>query len=198
VSTYVSPPTSLAMILRALKLPTISRHAEEIARQAERDGWTFERYLHHLVELEVHERRRRRIARHYKESDLPGEKTLATLGRGRLPTKVATILPTLCEGGFVERGENLLAFGLPGRGKTHLVCAWPRAASSLPVSRSSDRDRATSSIARPALLSLSDHSAALTPMAPWGRPWITRIGSVAVPVHRLTMRDGAGAPRSDA
>ena len=33
------------------------------------------------------------------------------------------MLPTLCEGGFVERGENLLAFGLPGRGKTHLVCA---------------------------------------------------------------------------
>jgi DNA replication protein DnaC len=32
-------------------------------------------------------------------------------------------LPTLCEGGFVERGENLLAFGLPGRGKTHIVCA---------------------------------------------------------------------------
>ena len=33
------------------------------------------------------------------------------------------MLPTLCEGGFVERGDNLLAFGLPGRGKTHLVCA---------------------------------------------------------------------------
>ena len=33
------------------------------------------------------------------------------------------VLPTLCEGGFVERGDNLLAFGLPGRGKTQLVCA---------------------------------------------------------------------------
>ncbi len=32
-------------------------------------------------------------------------------------------LATLSEGGFVERGENLLAFGLPGRGKTHVVCA---------------------------------------------------------------------------
>jgi len=38
-------------------------------------------------------------------------------------TKVAKMLPTLCEGGFVERGDNILAFGLPGRGKTHLVCA---------------------------------------------------------------------------
>ena len=40
-----------------------------------------------------------------------------------LPPKVAKMLPTLCEGAFVERGDNLLAFGRPGRGKTHLVCA---------------------------------------------------------------------------
>jgi DNA replication protein DnaC len=40
-----------------------------------------------------------------------------------VPAKVQKQLPTLCEGGFVERGENLLAFGLPGRGKTHIVCA---------------------------------------------------------------------------
>jgi DNA replication protein DnaC len=40
-----------------------------------------------------------------------------------LPPKVAKMLPTLCEGSFVERGDNILAFGLPGRGKTHLVCA---------------------------------------------------------------------------
>ncbi len=116
-------PASLAMLLRALKLPTVKRHVEEVAQQAERDGWTFERYLHHLVELEVAERRRRRIARHLKESQLPADKTLATLVRARLPTKVAKMLPSLCEGGFVERGDNVLAFGLPGRGKTHLACA---------------------------------------------------------------------------
>ncbi len=115
--------SGLAILLRALKLPTIRRHAEEIAQLAEREGWTFERYLHHLVELEVMERRRRRIARHLKDSDLPGEKTLATLVRSRLPPKVAKMLPGLCEGGFVDRGDNVLAFGLPGRGKTHLVCA---------------------------------------------------------------------------
>jgi DNA replication protein DnaC len=110
-------------MLRALKLPTVARHADEIARLAEREGWTFERYVHHLVELEVHERRRRRIERHLKSSDLPRDKTLATLDRARLPIKVAKQLATLCDGGFVERGDNLLAFGLPGRGKTHLVCA---------------------------------------------------------------------------
>ncbi|MBN1916317.1 MAG: IS21-like element helper ATPase IstB [Verrucomicrobia bacterium] len=104
-------------------MPTIARHAEEVAQLAEREGWTFIRYMHHLVELEVHERRRRRIERNLRQSELPADKTLATLKRSRLPAKVAKVLPALCEGGFVERGDNLLAFGLPGRGKTHLVCA---------------------------------------------------------------------------
>jgi len=118
-----APVAALVILLRALKLPTIARHAEEIAQLAEREGWTFVRYLHHLVELEVHERRRRRIERNLRSAELPGDKTLATLNRSRVPTKVVKMLPTLCEGAFVERGDNLLAFGLPGRGKTHLVSA---------------------------------------------------------------------------
>jgi DNA replication protein DnaC len=118
-----SPIASLAMLMRALKLPAFARYAEEVAQKAEREGWTFGQYLHHLAELEVHERRRRRIERYQKDSDLLPEKNLATLTRSRLTPKVAKMLPTLCEGGFVERGDNLLAFGLPGRGKTHLVCA---------------------------------------------------------------------------
>jgi DNA replication protein DnaC len=126
--TSTSQPTptreqSLAILLRALKLPAFTRYGEEIAQKAEREGWTFGQYLHHLAELEVQERGRRRIARHLKNSDLPGEKTLATLNRSLLTAKAQKQLPTLCEGGFVERGENLLAFGLPGRGKTHVVCA---------------------------------------------------------------------------
>jgi DNA replication protein DnaC len=118
-----SPVEALGIMMRSLKLPAFARYAEEIAQKAEREGWTFGRYLHHLAELEIHERRRRRIERFLHESDLPREKTLATLKRSRLPAKVAKTLPTLCEGGFVERGDNVLAFGLPGRGKTHLVCA---------------------------------------------------------------------------
>jgi DNA replication protein DnaC len=111
------------MLLRALKLPAFQRYGEEVAQKAEREGWSFGQYLLHLCELEIHERRQRRIARNQKDSALPLEKTLATLDRARLSPKVQKVVPTLCEGGFLERGENVLAFGLPGRGKTHLVCA---------------------------------------------------------------------------
>ena len=41
----------------------------------------------------------------------------------RLPVKVKRQLPTLCEGDFVGRAENVLAFGMPGRGKSHTICA---------------------------------------------------------------------------
>lgn len=118
-----SPVESLEIMLRSLKLPAFVRYAGEVAQKAEREGWTFGRYIHHLAELEILERRRRRVERFLASSDLPREKTLATLKRSKLPPKVAKTLPTLCDGGFVDRGDNVLAFGLPGRGKTHLVCA---------------------------------------------------------------------------
>jgi DNA replication protein DnaC len=114
---------SLGMRLRALKLPSFAAYHEEVARTAGSDGWTFDAYLCHLVELELAERRGRRVDRLRKASDLPADKTLAALDVERLPTKIHRQLPTLCEGGFVDRAENVLAFGLPGRGKTHLVCA---------------------------------------------------------------------------
>jgi DNA replication protein DnaC len=119
----MSGEESLAVLLRALKLPTVARHADDVAAKAEREGWTFIQYMRHLVALEVEERRRRRIDRNLRISGLPTEKTLAMLDRKRLPAKVAKMLPTLCEGAFIERGDNVLLFGLPGRGKTHVVCA---------------------------------------------------------------------------
>jgi len=121
--TTTGSEASLMLLLRSLKMPTIARLHEEIADKAEREGWSFAQYLRHVVVLEIEERRRRRIARNLKASQLPGEKTLATLRRQRLPSAAAKQLPTLCEGGFAERGENVLIFGLPGRGKTHLACA---------------------------------------------------------------------------
>lgn len=113
----------LEPLLRTLKLPSFLANWEEASSQAERDGWSFPHYLRHLCELEVEDRRRRRIERYLRESNLPKMKTLATLELEKLPVRVRRQLPILCEGGFVERAENILAFGLPGRGKTHLVSA---------------------------------------------------------------------------
>jgi len=114
---------SLDMMLRKLRMPSfIAMHAE-VGHQAEQQGWSFNRYLQHLAELELADRSDRRIRRLLKRSGLPADKTLDTLELERMPAKVRRQVPTLCDGGFVERAENVLCFGLPGRGKTHLVCA---------------------------------------------------------------------------
>jgi DNA replication protein DnaC len=114
---------SLALLLRSVNLPSCAVHYQEVADQAEREGWNLIRYLRHLVELEIDGRRLRKIERLLKASHLPSGKTLATLDLSRFSPKVRRQLPTLCEGHFLERSENVLAFGLPGRGKTHLVSA---------------------------------------------------------------------------
>lgn len=113
----------LDVLLRALRLPSFVECHEETARRAEQEGWSFERYLRHLAEVELADRERRRTERLLRHSRLPVDKTLDALDLERLPDKIRRQLPTLCEGGFVERAENVLAFGLPGRGKTHIVCA---------------------------------------------------------------------------
>jgi len=114
---------SLDLQLRGLKLPSFVAQRAPVTTRAEQEGWSFERFLSTLVETEVADRSQRRIARLLRQSHLPPDKTLATLKLDLLPTPIRRMLPTLCEGGFADRAENLLAFGLPGRGKTHLVAA---------------------------------------------------------------------------
>lgn len=118
-----SETQTLEMLLRVLKLPGFAAHYAEQSKKAEKQGHSHTAFLRTLVELELAERRARRIERLLKASELPTEKTLATLKMEKLPPKVRRQLPALCEGGFVERAENVLAFGNPGRGKTHVACA---------------------------------------------------------------------------
>ena len=68
-------------------------------------------------------RRLRRIERLKKAAHLPVDKTLETFNQDRLPFQIRRLLPQLCTGEFVDRAENLLVFGLPGRGKTHFAAA---------------------------------------------------------------------------
>ena len=119
-----SPTTSsLRLMLRSLKPPGFASQFEEVARRARREGESFEMMLHDLATLELENRRLRRIARNLKASRLPSTKTLATLELTRLPVRVRGQLSSLCEGDFLRNGTNVLAFGLPGRGKTHSLAA---------------------------------------------------------------------------
>jgi DNA replication protein DnaC len=76
-----------------------------------------------VLELEAHERHERRITRLRRGSKLPPGKTFATLDEGRLPPALVRRLHELAEGDFLADATNVLAFGLPGVGKSHAMCA---------------------------------------------------------------------------
>ena len=114
---------SNALLLRTLGLTTAAKLDADLAHRAEAENWGYVRYLKRLLEEECNERLRRRMERLRKHSGLPAGKTLAQVNEDRLPDKVRRQLPTLLTGEFVRRGDNLLCFGLPGRGKTLFVAA---------------------------------------------------------------------------
>ena len=109
--------------LTELHLPTVRACYEEQAQRARQESLSYERYLAELLEREREDRRHRRIERFLRESKLPLEKNLQSFDKNRLPPKVAAQVHALLDGSFLERTENVLAFGNPGSGKTHLLCA---------------------------------------------------------------------------
>jgi DNA replication protein DnaC len=117
---------SIELLLRSLCLTTMVRQYEDLARKAEKENWDHIQYLRNLCELEVGERSGRRVKRRLKQAGLPEGKTMEMLDQKLLPLKVRRQIPRLLEGDFVDRAENILAFGLPGRGKTHLLSAIAR------------------------------------------------------------------------
>ena len=114
----------LPIMLSELRLPTVKRLWEAIAAQSDREGWRAERLLAVLLEHEIAEREQRRLARHRFESNLAADKTLANFDFAQVPTISKAHLTALAEGdAWIEKGANLLLFGPPGSGKSHLITA---------------------------------------------------------------------------
>jgi DNA replication protein DnaC len=96
---------------------------EQFARKAIAEDMGYTQYLLELAQRECEVRRANKIARLVKASKLPMEKTMANFDLKRLPLNIRQQVKILLEGSFVDRTENILAFGRPGSGKTHLLCA---------------------------------------------------------------------------
>ena len=114
---------TLQQHFHTLRMPTAVQVVEETIATAQKENWSLEIFLSEILEQEMEGRRLRRTERLKKAARLPLEKTLATFNQERLPLQVRRLLPQLCTGEFIDRNENLLVFGLPGRGKTHFSAA---------------------------------------------------------------------------
>jgi DNA replication protein DnaC len=117
---------TLEQQLRQLLLPCFAKRHIEVATQCETQRKSHLDYLSLLAQEEVEHRQRQRIARLLKEARLPRNKHLTDFEAHRLPGLSLTLLQNLAEGGFIDHYENILIFGNPGTGKTHLSIALAR------------------------------------------------------------------------
>lgn len=114
----------LGLLLTELRLPTIKRLWETLAGQSDKEGWPAERFLTAMMEHELAEREARRLERHRAESQMSPDKLLSNFDFTAVPHVSKAHVTALTEGdSWVEQGANLLLFGPPGVGKSHLICA---------------------------------------------------------------------------
>ena len=114
----------LSLILGDLRLPAIKALWPDFAGRADKEGWPAARFLAALAEHEIAERARRRIARHLDEARLPPGKTLESFDFNAVPMVSKAQIMALAAGDtWLEQGANVIMFGPPGGGKSHLAAA---------------------------------------------------------------------------
>jgi DNA replication protein DnaC len=114
----------LALLLAELRLPAIKQVWPDLAAQADKEGWPAARFLAALAEHEMAERSRRRIERHLAEAKLPPGKTLDTFDFEAVPViSKAQVMALAAGDAWLNQGANLILFGPPGTGKSHLAAA---------------------------------------------------------------------------
>ena len=113
----------LELQLKELRLPGICASYRDRADEARQESLSYEEYLESLVGREIELRHENRTDRWLRQSRLPLEKSLQTFDQSRLSAKVQRAVKSLLDGAFLDHAENVLAFGNPGSGKTHLLCA---------------------------------------------------------------------------
>ena len=114
----------LGLMLTELRLPTIKLVWPDFAARSDKEGWPAARFLAALTEHEIAERARRRIERHLEEARLPPGKTLDSFDFEVVPMVSKAQVTALAAGdSWLDKGANLLVFGPPGGGKSHLGAA---------------------------------------------------------------------------
>jgi DNA replication protein DnaC len=122
-ATLATPQVLLAHHLKQLRLPTMLREYDKVARACASEGVDHPRYLLRLVELELLDRERRVVERRIREARFPAVKSFDTFDFTAIPSlnKMLTLELARCE--YVLRHDNIIAIGNSGTGKTHTALA---------------------------------------------------------------------------
>ena len=121
-ATPEAPEILLRHHLKKLKLPTVLREYEKLARQCAAENVDHVRYLMRLIELELLDREARTVERRIRDARFPAVKSLESFDFDAIPGLNKTLVLDLARCEFVARRENIIALGPSGTGKTHAVC----------------------------------------------------------------------------
>ena len=119
----MTPLEAIDQHCQQLRLSTLAKTLPEALDLAGQQDWSLESFLVYLLEQELSQRQQRRIERLLRQARLPANKTLAQFDQDRLPLRLRRQLPGLVQGDFIKQAQNILIFGQPGTGKTHLATA---------------------------------------------------------------------------
>ena len=126
MSLTLVPSQSLAQTLESLSLKVMANEHQALAELFEKNKKSFVDYLGELASREAEHRYQLKISRLLKNAKLPRNKLLKDFEVDRIPGLSASYVQSLISGEFIDRYENLLIFGNPGTGKTHLSIALAR------------------------------------------------------------------------
>jgi len=113
-------------MLMAFHVPSFKKHYLTYARKAELEKLDHVAYLFELSKTEHEDRYNRKTERLIKESKLPSGKRLETFDLKHVPSLSPSKINELVTGKCLDACENVLIFGNPGTGKTHLAAALAR------------------------------------------------------------------------
>jgi DNA replication protein DnaC len=116
----------LKQLLAMLKLSVCLEQFQSIAERCEKEKLSYIEFLHELVLRENEQRQQKRIASLIKNAQLPRNKLLSDFDMTRIPGLAPSLVLSLASGDFIDRYGNVLIFGNPGTGKSHLAMALAR------------------------------------------------------------------------
>jgi DNA replication protein DnaC len=113
--------------LRRLRLGHVADRLDALLADAAKNERTFLDFLDVVLAEEVASKQRKRLAMGLQIAHFPSVKTLETFDFAFQPSVDKRLVAELATGRFIANGENVLLFGPPGVGKTHLAIALGRA-----------------------------------------------------------------------